>query len=113
MENMNPILERTLVNILASLNASVLVNVYGKNDCLGIALRHHQGNQSRTCSYVKDMVSSFCPSSQQYTVCTHFHGTFVLVNGELLKFEHGRLFNDFFPFEYGTVLACRVGTLEL
>ena len=79
--------------IVASLKDGTLVDVEGCDLRLRKTLSHHDGYDTSTGAYIENALSTFCPSTQQHAVCAHFHGTQLLLNDELLKTKHPRLYS--------------------
>ena len=74
-------------NVFFGLSAGFFCNIDGRYLSSGKALGQHQCNHPRTCSDVKNTVSTTRPRPQQHAIGAYFHATLVLIDGKLLEFE--------------------------
>ena len=65
----------------------IVVDVDGSDLCLRKTLRHHEGDDTSTCSDVEDILSSGSKSAEQVTVCAYFHRCMFLHDVELFVSE--------------------------
>ena len=80
-------IESASLNILCRLLAGIRVNIYPPYLGVRIALRHHEGDESRTRADVQDALASLCPCPKQHTIRSNLHGASVLMDGELLELK--------------------------
>jgi hypothetical protein len=79
---------RRICGIVGGLRYGIFVDVDGGNQSIR-ALGQHEGNESGTGADIEYVagLGYVCPGSQQYAVGANFHGTAVVVYGELLETE--------------------------
>ena len=85
LQHSNSVLTLGHLHILRSLAHCALVNVDGANHRLRIALRHHQGYQTRSRAHVKYPRAPSGPGAQKHPVSTDLHRTMVLEDSKMFK----------------------------
>lgn len=73
--------------VFLCLQGGLFVKFHPRNFSIGVSLCKHQRDKSCSCTYVENVLSAFCPCSQQHAIGAYLHSTAVLVYRELLELE--------------------------
>lgn len=74
-------------HILTSLSDSIGIHIHSRDLRLWKPLSHHQRNETRSRSDIKDVRSPTRPCPQQTAVGAYFHGTTLLMHSELSELK--------------------------